>query len=104
MLTAAAHGDGSYETPDGKERSYFTLHLYLNDPVPKDGGTPLEGGSTIFYGMSMRSEVEVKPKAGRVLLFQHRGLLHAGGDVLKGTKYTMRTDIMYTIDKEAPAS
>ena len=25
------HCDGAYETPDGKERSYFTLHLYLND-------------------------------------------------------------------------
>lgn len=24
------HCDGSYETPDRKERSYFTLHLYLN--------------------------------------------------------------------------
>lgn len=39
------------------------------------------------------------PKYGRVLLFQHRFLLHSGDDVVSGTKYTMRTDIMFA--KEA---
>ncbi|EAT78503.2 hypothetical protein SNOG_14266 [Parastagonospora nodorum SN15] len=32
-----AHCDGCYETPDGEERSYFTLHLYLNDPEFRKG-------------------------------------------------------------------
>jgi hypothetical protein len=41
--------------------------------------------------------VDVDPKAGRVLIFQHRDLYHCGDDVLKGVKYTMRTDIMYEL-------
>jgi hypothetical protein len=32
---------------------------------------------------------------GRVLIFQHKGLIHSGEPVTAGTKYTMRTDIMY---------
>lgn len=55
------HCDGSYETPDRKERSYFTLHLYLNnaDVVSKEeaerSGTAftdsvLVGGATTFHG------------------------------------------------------
>lgn len=106
MLTATAHNDGAYETPDGQERSFFTLHLYLNDPVGKDGAEPLEGGSTVFYNpygymTSEERKIEVEPKVGRVLLFQHRRLLHAGGDVLKGTKLTLRTDIMYKCEWES---
>jgi hypothetical protein len=37
----------------------------------------------------------VNPKAGSVLIFQHRGLFHEGATVRKGIKYTMRTDILY---------
>lgn len=37
----------------------------------------------------------MNPKAGSVLLFQHRGLLHEGAVVTAGTKYTIRTDIIY---------
>ncbi|CBX97899.1 hypothetical protein IAQ61_000918 [Plenodomus lingam] len=93
-----AHCDGSYETPDRAERSYFTLHLYLNDAVDKDGKTLLEGGATTFYTWNMKQRIDITPKCGRVLLFQHRDLLHSGDDVLSGTKLTLRTDVMYTID------
>ncbi|KAF1355942.1 oxidoreductase domain-containing protein [Lizonia empirigonia] len=94
-----AHCDGTYETPDGKERSYFTLHLYLNDADDSRGQEPLEGGATTFHSYDMQKRVDVVPKYGRVLLFQHRFLLHSGDDVISGTKYTMRTDIMFA--KEA---
>jgi hypothetical protein len=94
-LTFAAHCDGTYETPDATERSYFTLHLYLNDAEGKTGEEPLVGGATTFHSWNMRRRVDVVPKAGRVLLFQHRDLLHSGDDVISGTKLTMRTDIMY---------
>lgn len=40
-------------------------------------------------------DYNVIPKTGRVLIFQHRGLLHSGADVLGGVKYTMRSDLMY---------
>jgi len=89
------HCDGTYETPDGKERSYFTLHLYLSDADDSKGGEPLKGGATTFYSYNMQNRVDVKPKYGRVLMFQHRFLLHSGDDVLSGTKYTMRTDVMF---------
>ncbi|KAK4627337.1 hypothetical protein CLAFUW4_04499 [Fulvia fulva] len=109
------HCDGSYETPDRKERSYFTLHLYLNNAgAPskeemegmdakerlKFAKMELTGGATTFHSMSMdrSGDFDVMPKTGRVLLFQHRDLLHSGDDVLQGTKYTMRTDLMYSLE------
>jgi hypothetical protein len=102
-LTATAHCDGTYETPDRKERSYFTLHLYLNDPNGKDGQEPLEGGATTFFSWNMDKRIDVIPKCGRVLLFQHRDLLHSGDDVESGLKLTMRTDIMYAKEDGTPA-
>lgn len=45
----------------------------------------------------MTRRMDVTPKAGRVLLFQHRLLIHSGDDVVNGTKYTLRTDIMYKV-------
>jgi hypothetical protein len=50
----------------------------------------------------MKKKIDVVPKCGRVLIFQHRDLLHSGDDVEDGVKYTMRTDIMYTIEKKEP--
>ena len=85
--------DGIYETPDRKERSYYTLHLYLNDSTSDE--PLLKGGATRFENLR-GNYMDVPPKAGRVLIFQHRDLLHSGADVIAGTKYTLRTDIMYT--------
>ena len=87
------HEDGSYATPSEDERSYFTLHLYLNN-----GNGNLVGGATIFHSLNMVDKLDVLPKPGRILLFQHRGLLHSGDDVLRGTKYTMRADLMYALE------
>lgn len=106
-----AHQDGSYITPDGQERSFYTLHLYLNDSsgtprVPQDTTSqndsvsdeaPLQGGATTFHSLNMKREWDVEPKVGRVLLFQHRKLVHSGADVIKGIKLTMRTDLMYKV-------
>jgi hypothetical protein len=95
FTNSAAHCDGTYVSFDRTERSYFTLHLYLNDPEGKNGQEPLQGGATTFHSWSMQERIDVVPKCGRVLMFQHRGLLHSGDDVVNGTKLTMRTDIMY---------
>lgn len=52
--------------------------------------------------MDMEREYDVKPKIGRVLLFQHAFLIHSGADVESGTKLTLRTDIMFKkSDKQA---
>jgi hypothetical protein len=93
-----SHCDGIYETPDKMERSYYTLHLYLNDEKSTDVEPLLEGGATRFETLSYNQGeqyLDVNPKAGRVLIFQHRDLMHSGADVVRGTKYTLRTDIMF---------
>lgn len=103
MLTAfinviTAHMDGCFVTPDKSEQSCYTLHLYLNESDPTAPEGPLKGGSTTFH--SLRNYVDVynvEPKIGRVLIFQHRGLLHSGEDVSSGIKFTMRTDLMYKV-------
>lgn len=86
-----------YITPSGDERSFYTLHLYLNESDPHTSAPqgPLKGGATTFHSYDMSRELDVVPKIGRVLLFQHRGLLHSGDDVLAGLKFTLRTDLMF---------
>jgi len=73
------HRDGSFvRTPD--EASCLTFLIYLNHDF--------EGGATEFRG-----EV-VAPRAGSVLVFPHR-LTHQGMPIVSGTKYVLRTDVMY---------
>jgi hypothetical protein len=81
-----------YVTPDGDERSWYTMHLYLNERGPDNN---LVGGATSFIGYREDGEYNVDPKIGRVLIFQQRDLEHAGQNVEQGMKYTMRTDLMY---------
>jgi hypothetical protein len=83
-------------------RTHFTVHLYLNDckaEAEEDvkDQTELVGGATSFLSRDEQRKMDVNCKAGRVLIFQHRGLYHSGDDVVEGTKYTMRTDIMYEL-------
>ena len=66
--------------------------------MEKSGVRQLEGGATTFFSGNLVQRIDVEPKAGRVLLFQHRNLIHSGDDVVSGTKYTLRTDIMYTVE------
>ena len=88
----SAHFDGTFRTDDG-DNSFFTLHLYLNEP---DEDSMLEGGATTFHAMDWSGRhMDVMPKTGRVLLFQQKGFLHSGADVTRGIKFTMRTDLIY---------
>jgi Rps23 Pro-64 3,4-dihydroxylase Tpa1-like proline 4-hydroxylase len=81
------HFDGNYLRPDESELSYITVQIYLNDT---------DGGETRFYDrFSSQNFVDVIPKIGRVLLFEHR-LYHAGISVKSGLKYCIRTDVMYS--------
>lgn len=74
------HYDGYYQRDNG-EQSQFTLIFYLNDGF--------EGGATDF------EEVSVKPEKGAALVFWHP-IRHRGAPVISGTKYVLRTDIMYS--------
>jgi hypothetical protein len=58
----------------------------------------LLGGATSFTdGFRAKDSVRVFPKTGSVLVFQQRNLMHSGDDVFRGVKYTMRSDVMYSV-------
>ncbi|KAG6918007.1 hypothetical protein DXG01_017017 [Tephrocybe rancida] len=80
------HCDGLVELPDGR-RSFVTIQIYLND----EG---LSGGATRIFGTGRR-HLDIEPKLGRVLIFQQRAILHCGMEVMRGTKYAMRSDLMF---------
>lgn len=75
------HSDQSYSGEDGTQ-SLLTCMVYLNDDC--------EGGETRF------PEIHecISPQRGMALLFQHM-VLHEGCAVTKGTKYVLRTDVLY---------
>jgi prolyl 4-hydroxylase len=77
----APHLDGCYQR-SAHERSELTLMIYLNEGFG--------GGATRFLDY----DLDVAPKTGMALLFQHR-LLHEGCAVTSGVKYVLRSDIMY---------
>jgi prolyl 4-hydroxylase len=74
------HRDGYFARPGG-ERSRLTLMVYLNDDF--------DGGETRF------ERSVITPVKGTALFFVHY-LVHEGAEVLRGRKYVMRTDVMYT--------
>lgn len=119
------HCDGNYRTPDGSEISFYTIQLYLSGEGEegqdleefakrqkkelkgkgiksddKKGADPerLLGGATSFMPSWEQADqaVRVWPKTGRVLVFQQNNLWHGGDSVYGGTKYTVRTDVMYS--------
>jgi len=76
-------------------RSMLTFMVYLTD------GDEFEGGDTLFYGAgpsqggSDRHVIaRVRPKAGSLILFDH-GIWHAGEAVTLGTKYVLRSDLLF---------
>lgn len=116
----AHHYDGTFvrDAPEkgetAPEASFITVQLYLNSSDPVPNGPPSgdhSGGSTAFLDPSIRDfnrradarafekaidegAVHCWPRAGRVLVFEHK-LLHQGSEVSRGVKYTLRSDIMY---------
>ena len=77
----APHFDGCFRR-DEREASEITVMLYLNDGC--------DGGETAFLDF----ETKIVPKRGMVLLFQHT-ILHEGCLVRAGSKYVLRSDVMY---------
>ncbi len=77
----APHYDGAF-IRDETERSQLTLRVYLNEGFA--------GGATAFHDFG----VEVVPRTGMALLFQHF-TLHEGCVVRSGVKYALRSDVMY---------
>lgn len=83
----APHMDHWYQ-PSPRRITLLTVLVYLN------GG--FEGGSTRFH--EQLSDVVV-PVPGRAAVFQHK-VRHEGEPVEAGTKYALRTDILYEADDD----
>lgn len=58
-------------------------------------GRICEGGATTFHSSDCVRSLDVDPKVGRVLIFQHARLYHSGAEVSAGLKYTMRSDLQF---------
>jgi len=94
-----------------KLKSLITVLVYLNN----GGGEDFDGGETLYLDYdnysttppslaSAGSHVErVIPKVGRIVLFEH-DLFHAGAPLNRGTKYVMRTDILFEEDRDEERS
>ena len=100
------HMDGSYsrtitynnKVPESyKQHSFLTLLIYLNEEF--------QGGETKFFPDKQHCRFlrdienkqvihEIQPKQGMALINIHN-ILHEGSKVYSGTKYVLRTDILY---------
>lgn len=102
-----AHCDGPfwYEEDDRDFQTHYTMQLYLNDSSVTNPESQLIGGATAFISWDRRRRLNVDPKAGMVLIFQHDKLLHEGSMVDQGEKLTVRTDLIYEwVNKKKKAS
>uniref|UniRef100_A0A8H7K5W4 Prolyl 4-hydroxylase alpha subunit domain-containing protein n=1 Tax=Bionectria ochroleuca TaxID=29856 RepID=A0A8H7K5W4_BIOOC len=92
-----AHTDGPFWYEDGERefQTHYTVHLYLNDSVEASPDSELVGGATAFLSRDRQRRVDVNPKAGSALVFQHSKLLHEGSVVQAGQKFTVRMDLLY---------
>ena len=77
------HMDHWYQANE-TEISLFSVLVYFNNNFV--------GGETRFME---QLEASIKPEIGKVAIFQHK-IRHEGCEVISGTKYAMRTDVMYT--------
>ena len=82
----APHMDHWYQ-PTDIEISLFTILVYFN--------SNFTGGETRFME---QLEATISPKPGLVAIFQHK-IRHEGCQVLRGTKYALRTDAIYTLEE-----
>ena len=80
----APHYDGSVRV--GESTSKLTFLVYLANVA--------KGGATRFYDDDLKISHSIQPRLGSALIFEH-AILHEGVAVEDGTKYVLRTDVMY---------
>jgi len=88
------HADGAFR-PTPSLSSALTFMLYLNS-----AGESFTGGSTNFYTYKDRKlKQEVVPAAGTAIVFiqEDNDMIHDGGKLQSGTKYILRSDIMFVM-------
>lgn len=89
------HYDDSIKDPLTGAKSEWTLLIYLSGVEDN-----VRGGETIFYKEEKgkpREEIVPSLTRGTVLLHRHgqECMLHEGSPVMSGTKYVLRTDLMF---------
>jgi len=90
-------GDYKYDSSDGTVLSKYTFLIYLNQDF--------QGGGTTFYNPACDEGVldrrAVTPQTGGALVFPHgatgHAALHEGSEVVKGTKYVIRTEVLFPL-------
>eukprot|EP01006_Ploeotia_vitrea_P033655 TRINITY_DN65605_c0_g2_i1.p1 TRINITY_DN65605_c0_g2~~TRINITY_DN65605_c0_g2_i1.p1 ORF type:complete len:607 (+),score=56.63 TRINITY_DN65605_c0_g2_i1:68-1888(+) len=91
------HMDVGWNEPDGT-CSIFSLLIYLNDDF--------KGGNTVWFPSTddeygAQPEIVLQPKRGQAAIFNH-DVEHEGTELTAGTKYLLRTDIMFREMKSGP--
>ncbi len=79
---------------DGQQ-SKLTVLVYLNEGF--------EGGHTrlcVYDDRFVDRSIDVQPATGAAFIFDHR-VLHAGMPVVRGVKYALRTDVLYSVRAES---
>jgi len=83
--------------------SLLTVLIYLND----GGGIDFSGGETCYLDhhipRSIDSCTKVVPSRGKVVIFEH-DLFHSSIPLEVGTKYVLRTDVLFDIDDTSDGS
>lgn len=99
------HRDAAY-IGDPNNRSIYTILIYLNDnfeggytKIYKEPGgrVPGETVEEEIKGKTLETLYSMKPKKGSLLIFNHN-MIHEGTSVESGTKYIIRTDLVFTRD------
>lgn len=84
------HQDGVFHRSE-TEKSFLTVLVYLNDQ------SAFKGGATRFFSSHDDANepiLMVAPESGMALLFNH-SLWHDGAEIVEGTKYVLRSDLIY---------
>lgn len=87
----------------GERYSLLTVLLYLNS----GDGQDFQGGETCYLNaasfagghQSIKDKTFVIPQVGTVVIFEH-DLYHAGNPLDWGTKYVLRTDLLFDISED----
>jgi len=84
------HIDESVNVSQPAGSTWYTLLIYLSE---------VSGGETIFYNHRGRKIASISPKAGLALIHRHgeECFEHEGAAVKSGTKYVLRSDIVYGV-------
>ncbi|KAJ5580771.1 Prolyl 4-hydroxylase alpha subunit [Penicillium hetheringtonii] len=90
-----------YNPDEEKLREIIAQKEQASRQAANGGPETLLGGATSFMdGYNAKHPVRVFPKTGSILIFQQRNLMHGGDDVFRGVKYTVRSDVMYSMLKK----